>query len=796
MRGKLLDSLAMAGVAVLGAASAPMAFGQQGASAQAGGLEEIVVTATRRASNLQDVPISIVALTSDDLARQGIDSIERLQGAIPNLSVIGGTNGGTSEVGFSIRGIPRVGFYIDGIWQPYTSGLMDFTLADIERIEVLRGPQGTLYGRDSTGGAIRVVTAEPGKDFGLTADMALGTYDRRDAQVRVDVPLGDNVHTRWSATQLKRNGYVHSVTLDKDLGQIDTTDLSGDILWTPSEKFSMRMKYSNNVAHPTDARISFRAVPQGANLVGFQYGAIDLYTLAGKPYDSVHEVAGYPGGQLGKWETAVGDSEPATIETSQASVEIKYDLTDSMKLDSWTGYINFHQQNLIDWDNSPYEAIEVYQYDKAHLFSQELQLSGKKGRIDWVGGLYYWKQASASRQPFWGFEEFKRGELSAAAVAATPQCQVPSTLLGCAGAIGVYESIGSTDAFNSRAENGYAAFGEVDISLNDKLNLTVGARYHNENRDVFNLSALPGVSAVKPTHPGPFTSGDPYAGQISSTDQSSFNKLTTRIALKRQFTKNAMGYASYSEGFNAGGADPAGTARYLVKFDPESIKTYEVGMRTDLVNGRLRFNASLFHTDWNDIQIRSNFVDPSIGVYAVTIVTQNAAGAKANGLETELTWLATEKLKINANVGVLNTAYTKLLLGSATPVHIGDDFAQAPYLTYSLGLQHTAALKSGGTLTSRVDYSYVGGFNRYPDPAYHPKALGLGYRYEAGDNGLLNARIAYVPPGKTNWEVSVFGTNLTNEQVIDGGFYGSIWELDWSTVGRPREAGIQLKVSF
>ena len=147
MRVKLLDSLAMAGITVLGAAGSQTALGQEGASAQGGGLEEIVVTATRRSANLQDVPISIVAMTSEDLTLQGITTIEKLQGTIPNLSVIGGTNGPTSEVGFSIRGIPRVGFYIDGIWQPYTSGLLDFNVQDIERIEVLRGPQGTLYGR-------------------------------------------------------------------------------------------------------------------------------------------------------------------------------------------------------------------------------------------------------------------------------------------------------------------------------------------------------------------------------------------------------------------------------------------------------------------------------------------------------------------------------------------------------------------------------------------------------------------------------------------------------------------------
>jgi iron complex outermembrane receptor protein len=259
-----------------------------------------------------------------------------------------------------------------------------------------------------------------------------------------------------------------------------------------------------------------------------------------------------------------------------------------------------------------------------------------------------------------------------------------------------------------------------------------------------------------------------------------------------------MGYVSYSEGFNAGGADPVTTAngRRLVTFDPENISTYEIGLRSDLANGRLRFNASLFHTDWEDIQIRSNFVDPSIGVYAVTIITQNVAGADADGIETELTWLATDKLELSANVGLLDTGYTSFLLGAATPVNVGSDFAQAPKETYSLGLEHTATLGNGGEWKSRVDYSYVGGFQRYADPLYHPRNLGFDFDYDAGDYGLWNARFVYTPPNDARWNVAVFGTNLTDEQVVNGGFYGSIWELDWSTIDRPREVGVALQMTF
>lgn len=796
---KLLDSLTVAGITVLGVATSDHALSQEAEGANAAaGLEEIVVTATRRTMNLQEVPISIVALNSEALEMQGIETVERLQGAIPNLSIIGGTNGPTSEVGFSIRGIPRVGFYIDGIWQPYSSGLLDYNLEDIERIEVLRGPQGTLYGRDSTGGSIRVVTSEPGDEFGGRASITVGSFDRRDAIVRVDVPLSETVKTRFSASQLQRDGYVHSITINQDQGQVDMTNLAGDLVWEPTDKFQLRAKYTENESHPTDARIARWHIPQGANLVGFTYGATGLYTLSGHPYDSIHNVSGYPGGQLGEWENAIEAFEPSTIATDQATVEMSYDLTDTMTLTSWTGSIKEEQYNLLDWDLSRYEVVETAQNNKADLFSQEVQLAGSRGRLNWVGGLYYWKQTSNAHNPFWGFEEFVDGRFDRNVALQTPECQAPTTLLPCAGAFNVYIGIGNTEQLLYREEDGYAAFGQVDISLGEKLDLTVGLRYHDQDKLTQNLAPIPGVTSPVPAKAGRFTSGDVYAGIPLTTDSVNFDKLTPRIALTRQFNDDVMGYISYSEGFNAGGADPVTTAtgRRLVTYDPETIVTYEIGLRSDWADGRLRFNATAFHTDWEDIQIRSNFVDPSIGVYAVTIITQNVAGADADGIETELTWLATEQLELSLNVGLLDTKYTEFLLGADTPVNAGDSFAQAPEDTYSVGLQHNAALRGGGTFTSRLDYSYVGGFQRYADPKYHPDYLGLPFEYEAGDYGLWNARLAYAPANAARWEVAVFGTNLTDERVVNGGFYGSIWELDWSTVDRPREVGVELKMQF
>jgi iron complex outermembrane receptor protein len=786
-------------MATIGGAGSGTVFSQEEPDT-AGGLEEIVVTATRQEQALQEVPMSIVALTGENLKMRSIETVENLQGTIPNLSVIGDTNGATQSTNFSIRGIPRVGVYVDNVWQPYTQGLMEFGLDDIDRIEVLRGPQGTLYGRDSTGGAIRVVTKMPEDDFGGSAVLTFGSNDRRDVQASVNVPLSDTVKTRVSASLLNQDGYVHSVTLNEDLGQIDSTRVSADVLWKPTDRFYARAKYIDRESHPTDARIALWHDPLAANLVGFAYGNTDLYSLAGAPYDGAHQVAGFQGGRLGEWETAIGDAKPADLNVEQASLEMRWAVTDNIALQSWTSYVDQHNNGLVDYDNAEWEAVTVWEYRENSIFSQELQLSGSHERFNWVGGVYYWEEDNAGRDLWWGFEEFQDGRLDRNVALQSPQCQAPTELLGCAGAFGVYEFIGDQDEIVKSEEDGFAIFGEVTVNLLDKLDLTLGGRYHDQDVEESTLSFVPGVTAPKPVQIGPLVQGDPFGGSTAITDTSSFDEFTMRGVLRYTFSEKMMGYLSYSEGFNAGGAEAVevSTGRILIPFGPEEIQSYEVGFRSDLFDGRLRLNAWLFHTDWDNIQLESPFIDPDIGVFAVTFITQNAAAAEADGLEAEVTWQAMDNLALDFNLGLLDTNYTEFKFGEDTPVNEGDTFAQAPETTYSAGIQYEADLP-WGALTSRVDYRYVSGFQRYADPNFHPDAVGLTDllgKYEAGDYGLLGARVVYRPAASDNWELAVFGTNLTDERVINGGFYGPIWELDFSTVARPREFGVSLSVDF
>ena len=231
------------------------------------GLEEIVVTATRREQNLQDVPISIVAVTGENLTVRGIDTLEELSQAIPNVVATGG-GGGTAGTGFSVRGIPNVGTYVDGVWQIDTAGALVREFVDLDRIEVLRGPQGTRFGRDSTGGAIRIWTKRPTEEFGGNVTAVAGSLDRRDVKASVDVPFSDTVLTKWTAASLNRDGYIENLTTGEKDGAVDQTIFRGDVVWNASDKLC-ELNGWQSLSQKRIA-ISVKLRPRRAGLNGWQ----------------------------------------------------------------------------------------------------------------------------------------------------------------------------------------------------------------------------------------------------------------------------------------------------------------------------------------------------------------------------------------------------------------------------------------------------------------------------------------------------------------------------------------------
>ena len=807
------------------------------ALAQAEGLEEIVVTATRREQNLQEVPVSIVAITGANLEMQGLDSLEDVGNNIPNLNIQGG-GAGTYGTQFRVRGLPNVGVYIDGVWQVGTSGLLVSDFVDLDRIEVLRGPQGTTYGRDSVGGAIRMWTKRPSDEFGGQITATAGSYDRRDVKASLDLPITDKLKTKFTGSSLYRDGFIKGLTTGLNYGMLDQSTLRGDIVWEPTDRLSFRFIVNSEDLAMNEPRIQdgiydTAYIPGGPwnNYQVIQnWGVIpaQFYGLAKEgaakrgvnlnidPFEPQYFQAGYPGGKVGKWESRSNATTPSYITHQQATVDIHWDLSENMSLEFLTATTAQNQKINVDWENSDYTLVEDILRDKLDLFSEEIQLSGGHDRIHWVAGLYYWDQKGTNRDARYAINEFRTlpghegPQFLLSDVYASDRCTAlrdpatnPHNLLPCevvAGAI-ILPNF-AYDTLTKADQNGYAVFGEATVSLTDRLDLTLGARYHNQTNNAYSGVLAPNAAPLAPEG-NLYTNGDPWLGTYpNAPTRVQFDQDTYKAALQMQFKDNIMGYLSYSEGFDSGGVSSTQTSvgRVFFPYDPQLIKNTEIGIRSDLANNKVRLNATLFHSEWDNIQNAGVVRDPGTGAELPQLVTTNVGTAHADGVEIELTLAPTDNLTFNVNVGLLDTGYDYIAPGTQY-LDTRTEFAQAPDTTYNIGVQHVADLSNGGSFTTRIDYSYTSQFWRslpfLRQDWYGPKNGGPvpPGKDESGNWGTWNARFTYQPAAR-NYSVSFFGTNLTNEYMLNSGFFHGIWGYDFATVSRPRELGAAITFRF
>ena len=282
--------------AVVAALTSATGLTFQSAFAQEGGLEEIVVTATRREQNLQEVPISIVAITGDNLTMRGLDSLEDVGQSVPNIVITGG-GASTGNTSFRVRGIPNVGTYVDGVWQVGTGGFLTQEFVELDRIEVLRGPQGTMFGRDSTGGALRIWTKRPSEEFGADITATIGSLDRRDIKGTLDLPLTEKLRRSGRVRASIATATSRSQTTGINHGGIDQTVFRGDVVWAPSDTVDFRFNYQENDTQFSDPHVQ-DAIYDTYDEFRLQAAVTEFYGLAGmEPYNRVNQISGLPGRQ-------------------------------------------------------------------------------------------------------------------------------------------------------------------------------------------------------------------------------------------------------------------------------------------------------------------------------------------------------------------------------------------------------------------------------------------------------------------------------------------------------------------
>ncbi|QMW21767.1 TonB-dependent receptor [Sandaracinobacteroides saxicola] len=756
-------------------------------TAAAPALEDIVVTAQKRAQAVQDVPIAVSALDQVTLERLNARDIRDITGAVPNL-VLTEVSIGPSMSQISLRGVnsqdpeksfdPAVGVFIDGVYLG-TSAFNLLDSFDLERVEVLRGPQGTLFGRNTTGGAINAFRTRPTGEFGIRLRGTLGSHDRRDLTGVLNIPIGNIVSAKLSGFILKDDG-VYANGAGGATGAKDRWGVSGTVM-VKADRGELIVTYDHQkddsqlvpyiprnitTLDPLPAlRITQTVFPVPATITpGF---GPDLLCLRGGRCDNPNDRRSF-----------ATDAHFQKSSLDALTVQGNLDLTDSLRLETVFGWRQSKEKVYIDFDGTERTVFNVYRGQDYHQLSGEARLAYNAGdALSLVGGVFY-------------FESQYRLEQAIKLDLAMTGAPLPLGLLYANGS-------GDEDRHSART---VALFGQADWKLADTLTLSLGARVNWDHKTIdtafFGAARAPGapysvLEGAIPTRP--LTS--------SGGASKGWTQFTPRVILNWKPTPDLLLYVSYSRGYNAGGFSArAGTVPDVTTpFNPETINAYEAGVKSDWLDGRLRLNAAAFWNDYRDKQEEA--IEPGPPPTFTSTTVRNVARARLRGLEFELSALPVDMFRLDASLGLLDAKYTRYsgFLGSGQYVSVPGQPAgtliaadlsnlrlrRAPKVTASIIPTFTADL---GEATFSIN-----GQARYASSQYvefFNSARGLipaTWTFDA------SAQIGFGGPKNDRYRVTVFGKNLS-DRVNIASFTNSL--VDFSTVSAPRTWGVELQLRY
>jgi iron complex outermembrane receptor protein len=616
-----------------------------------GMLEEVIVTAQRREQTLQSVPMAISAFSGEELAELQADNLDSLQGAVPNLNLVQG-RGSNSSVNVFIRGVgqpdalqsfdPAVGIYLDDVYMSRIQGGL-FKLYDIERIEVLRGPQGTLYGKNTPGGAIRLITRTPGQEFEAQAGILAGNYDRIQAKAYISGPLSDNFAMGLSFLHDKRSGFVTDPYDGLDYNDENTT--------------VFRLKGSWDVGDSVNVVFSLDSTKEDVELtLGRAEDDLTSWELLTNTFP-VRQPA-----PTGEWNfqsrTSMTDAGGQEVDHNGGHVTINWDINVNTSFKSITAYRKLDSEAYIDIDASELEQGDVFVGLDQKQFSQEFQLLGNSGEnLNWVAGLYYLNEEVPSDQIAWADDFLLFGP-------------VPI-------------SFTRTIADDLETKS-YAAFGQIDWQFADRWNLGVGIRYTKEKKDYFRTTST--FSDILGT-------ADP---SYEFNDSDSWSDWTPTFTLDYNLNDNVRFYGRVANGFKSGGFNGrANSADDSGSFDPETVWTGEIGAKTTVAGGRLRANYALFMSKYDDFQARVSVSNPD-NIADIRFPVLNAAELDIKGAEVEMTWLPVDPLQLSTQIGYMKSEYGKG--GFTGSDGVEDEPAFSPKWTARFAGTYTFDLSGGSML--------------------------------------------------------------------------------------------------
>ncbi len=749
----------------------------QEADASGIGLEEIIVTARKREESIQETPISLTVMTGADMEARSLTDLSELDSFIPNVDISAGpTSGGSANSQITIRGIgqtdflittdPGVGTYVDGVYHARSmGGIMD--LLDLERVEVLRGPQGTLFGKNTVGGAVNLISARPTGQTAGSAEVTLGRYDRLDARASFEFPIvSEKLFAKFALSSKNRDGYGRRIDAEtgrllSDPGDQNATSARGVLWWLASDAvtvdFSMDMtRERRNATVASLVEQNPNSLIGLYNAVGFLSGLYGPYSADVPDNPFVTNGTGPDVNDLDLWGTAL----TVTWESER------------LTLKSITAYRELDADFGIDADHTAIQYQEVLNRDSQDQFSQEFQLTGIgfNDRLDWIVGLYYFDENARDRNDvrltsglYDGLEALPGPIIPLG----DPTDPLTPFIGGPGNPLNVLFDL-DFDIFNEVDNTSYAAYLHGTLGLTERLSVSAGVRYTYEEKDYFlEHRRINSNTFIVP------------ATRVSDD----WDAFTPKGSIEFQATDDALLYASVARGFKSGGFNGRPTTQAEVEsYDPEYVTSYEVGAKTEWFEQRLRLNVAGFYYDYEDLQLTIQTQTPDGNLI---IITDNAGKAEIKGVEVELLAQPVAGLVIQGGLGYLDAKYTDT--GSSTLITTDSRFVKAPKWSANASLEYAFSLPGGALLLARGDWSYRS--RTYNDPENVASLTQDGY-------SLFNVRFSYESPGQ-DWVVSVFGTNLSDERYITNGntALNSLGNVSafW---GRPREWGASVKKYF
>jgi len=653
---------------------------------------------------------------------------------------------GTPPGFFERTADPSVGIYLDGVYIGRTVGSV-LGIHDVAQIEVLRGPQGTLFGRNTTGGAITVVTNRPTGDFSGWGDVTAGSHNRIDARLTVNLPVTDTVMTRFSASSLNQDGYGESLQDGTEYGDINTDSARAGLRWLPGDQWTIDFMLDWSRARqgpPVNTLLLAEPGPMSLS------GAYNFFVAPANSVDGFGDGVAWDGRFITDdvfTNYATGASR-SDVDSNGIAAIVEWRPAD-LRVNSITSYREMDSQWALDVDLSPLVILEDKIATEQWQFSQEVTIQGISGRLDWLAGLYYFEEEAKGSDSIAFVPEL-------AAVEFDPVFGVPNPLFGVPLATNGLDLVQPT----GRAKS-LAAFAHLNVEITDELRGFLGVRYTSDDKEAIDESMV-------------LVTGGP------STE--SFTDTSPTVGLQYFVDRNFQLYASVSQGFKSGGFSTILTAptERFPSFQPEEVTTYELGVKVR--RDRFDIAAATFFTDFENIQVPVIDVSPQI---------LNAAEAESKGFEVDVMAAVTDEFSVDAAIGYVDAEYTRLdetgLQGLAVPITLDSELQNAPRWSVNLGLQYATQLQRLGTLSLRGDYAWRD--RTYKDALNTPELVQeeLGLLYAAATLESVDGR----------WLFTLFGDNLTDETYIVAGASNiPQFGLVVATYGRPRTWGLSVRYRF